>query len=768
NKFNTAIPSDYVRFENEENELFAMLKNIREKILKDEALEGKIRDKYRTKNTMGYSVNSFIDYVHPLDIISHLLIGSEGTLGFIEEAVLKTIPDYPYKSTVLLYFPDIYSACSAIVPLKESGAEALELMDRAALRSIQNLKGVPAEIPALPDSAAALLCEYPTETLELLNEKKNIAYEDIKKLNLLNSPIFTEDPYEQAFLWKLRKGMFPSVGAVRQQGTSVILEDIAFPIEVLAPAVDDLQKLFQKHEYDNAIIFGHAKDGNLHFVVSQSFNSKSEIEKYDLFMQDVVSLVIDKYRGTLKAEHGTGRNMAPFVETEWGPEVYAIMKQVKSILDPKNILNPGVIINEDARAHLKNLKSLPIVEAEVDKCIECGYCEHRCPSRDITLTPRQRIVVRREMARLSGSGDTENYRKLAQEYQYDGMDTCAVDGLCATDCPVNINTGDLIKRLRRENHSQSANNVAMWVSRNFSMVENLTNMALSTGHFTNKIFGKKGMGNLTKGLKAIIPAFPLWIDNMGKPVRVKPINNSSAEYLYFSTCITRTMGQGADGESVYKSLLNLCNKAGISLKTVEKPEGTCCGQAFSSKGFNNAAANMMNETIGKLWTASNDGNLPVIVDVSSCTYTFLHCREFLKEDNKKKYDRLKFLDTVDFASDVLLDKLKIKQPKDSVVLHPVCSLTKMHNAHKLTKVAKYCATNVDVPANAGCCGMAGDRGFLFPELTASATCEEVKEINNAGEYNGYYSSGKTCEMALSESLKKDYHSILKLMDDVTV
>src|SRR5690606_15195580 len=301
----------------------------------------------------------------PLDILAHLLIGGEGTLGFIAEAVMETIDDYKEKSTALLYFPDIYEACKAIVPLTESGAEAVELMDRASLRSIEHIKGVPDILKTLPESAAALLIEYQAHTKEDLESKINQFLLLSKELSLLSPAIFTQIPGEQAFLWTLRKGMFPSVGAVRASGSTVILEDIAFPVATLGDAILDLQKLFKAYDYANAIIFGHAKDGNIHFVITQSFQSPSEVERYDKFLRDVVLLVVEKYKGTLKAEHGTGRNMAPFIATEWGEEIYAVMKSLKEVIDPKNLLNPGVIINEDKKAHITNLKDLPTVEYEV-------------------------------------------------------------------------------------------------------------------------------------------------------------------------------------------------------------------------------------------------------------------------------------------------------------------------------------------------------------------------------------------------------------------
>ncbi len=178
-------------------------------------------------------------------------------------------------------------------------------------------------------------------------------------------------------------------------------------------------------------------------------------------MDDVVALVVNRYDGALKAEHGTGRNIAPFVETEWGPDAYAVMRELKRLADPDGILNPGVIITDDPHAHLAHLKSLPAVDPAVDTCIECGYCESKCPSRDLTLTPRQRIVVRRHMERLSGEpAGAASLAAIEADFDYEALDTCAADGLCATACPVGIDTGQLTKHLRTARHRPTGHRVA--------------------------------------------------------------------------------------------------------------------------------------------------------------------------------------------------------------------------------------------------------------------------------------------------------------------
>ncbi len=776
--FNTENKEDFLRFEKEENSIFEGIKKLREEILNNTLLTEKIRQKYKMKNTVGYGLNAFIDYEHPLDILAHLLIGGEGTLGFIAEAVLQTVPDYPAKLTGMLYFSNIQEACDAIPALKESGVEALELMDFPALKSIAHLKGAPEILKSLTGDQTALLAEYQANTEEELVKKFEIASENcISKLPLIFKPEFTTDAYTQANLWKLRKGLYPAVAAVRQKGTAVLLEDVAFPIENLGAGIADLRKLFEKYKYDNANVIGHAKDGNLHFILTQLINDEKEVKRYGDFMQDMVEVVVKKHNGALKGEHGTGRNIAPFIEAEWGGEAYQIMKKLKELIDPEYLLNTGVIINADKQSHLKNLKTLPIVEEEVDKCVECGYCENRCPSRDFTLTPRQRIGIRRALQRLKQEGKQNEYKQILEEYKFDGLDTCATDGMCATDCPVDINTGELVKRLRRENHTDFAKKNALKVAKNFKIVENLARFSLKSGNLINTVFGKKAMQKITTSLRVIYSDFPLWNQGLESSVGTQTtasnspyplgkglgagVNYKDINFLYFPTCISRMMGG-----NILDTFLKVANKASLNILIPKDIQGNCCGQAFSSKGFSEAYQFTANKTIENLWEWTNQGQLPVIVDVTSCTFTFQQSRNYLSPANQEKFDKLLFLDSIDFVADRVLPQLKITKPKESIVFHPVCSIYKMNLMQKLEKIGKTCAKNADIPKFAGCCGMAGDRGFFIPEFTKSATKTEGSEVK-AQSYEGYYSSAKTCEMAMSEAVGQMYESILVLVDEVS-
>jgi D-lactate dehydrogenase len=769
----TAAKDADEHFRAAEPALWQGIRDIKAHLESSSALAARIRSKYRMKNTTGYSLNAFLDFDTPVEIFRNVLVGAEGTLAFIAEAVLSTVPDLPVKYTGLLLFPTMHAACAAIVPLRDSGAKALELLDRASLRSVENQPGIPASIRSVPDGAAALLVEYQSADDSDRNGLEAIATTAVAPLLLLEPARFTHDPTEQALLWKVRQGTFPSVGAARKSGTTVLIEDVAFPIENLADAAVDLTRLFARHGYDEGIIFGHAKDGNLHFVITQSFNDQAAVDKYARFIGDVVELVVKKYDGALKAEHGTGRNMAPFVETEWGPEAYAVMKRLKELCDPDGILNPGVILNPDPSAHLKNLKPMPAVEEEVDKCIECGYCEPKCPSRELTLTPRQRIVVRREMTRLGKTeGNAPFLASLEADFPYAALDTCAVDGLCATACPVSIDTGQLTKRLRKARHSPASKKIALGLARHFATIEPAMRLGLRAGHIVQSLLGVGAMAGLTRAIRTMIgKPFPQWSAEMPRPARsTRPLTSKAgAVAVYFPSCISRTMGAlrgEPDETSLMEAFVTVARRASLPVWIPEDVNGTCCGVPFSSKGYANANAFAVNRAVERFWTWSDGGHLPVVVDTSPCTYGLLTCRGQLSDDNRDRFDKLTILDGVAFTHDMLLPKLAAKRRAGSVALHPVCSLTKMNLGSKLEGIARFCSGEVTVPLAAGCCAFAGDRGFLFPELTASATKHEAAEVKASGSAE-HVSSSRTCEIGMTRATGEIYRSYMFLLEKVT-
>ncbi len=773
---NSAIPNAHQIFENEQPQLAKGLLELKKRILnstteyKGETLAAKIRRRYQMKNNNGYLLNAFIDFDTPLDILIHLLIGSEGTLGFIAEAVLHTLPDYPRRYTGQLYFRNLQDAASAILPIKESGARAAEIMDRAALRSVQTFPDVPPILSQLPDGATAILVEYQAPDAEsILSFKKN-AEQVIRHTRLLHDPEFTDDPVAQAMLWKTRKGIIPSIGGMRASGSTCINEDVVFPIHRLAEAVTDLQQLFTEFGYPDGAVFGHAKDGNLHFLINQSFNTDADIAHYDRFMKAIVKIVSGKYDGALKAEHGTGRNMAPFVATEWGDEAYSIMRDLKSLCDPDNMLNPGVVINTDPQAHVTHVKSMASVSPTVDKCIECGFCESKCPSRRLTLTPRQRIVVQREISRLNTLGsDSAVLDSVIDDFDYAGIDTCAADGLCATACPVGINTGNFIKQLRAG--SITNEKPARWIAEHFSFAEKAIGWSVRIGHVAERLIGVNGVKSVSVGVEKLTgTTFPKWNHYIPFPSK-KPntLHALSAEshFVYFPSCISRQLGTPnsptTNSISLAETMTTLAARAHISLQIPANLTGYCCGMPFASKGYASAYQFTLHNTLRKLWNWSEGGKHPIVIDTTSCTHTLRTCSEELSPEDQALWKQLTLLDGIEFLHDYVLPGLDIHPLTEEVVLHPNCSARRLGLDSKLLAVAQKCARSATVPLNLACCAFAGDRGLLFPELTASATEKESAEVNTH-EYSGYYSSNIPCEIGMSEATGRDYVSIVYLVE----
>jgi D-lactate dehydrogenase len=768
----TADSDADARFRAAEPALAAGLFELKAIIEADEALASRIRAKYRMKNTTGYGLNAFLDFARPVDIFAHLLIGSEGTLAFIPEAVLRTVPDLPHKATGLLLFATIHDACAAIAPLKQAGAKALELMDRASLRAVEHQPGVPDTLRTLPDGAAGLLVEFQAATPQALAEYAEASAPVVTSLPLLHPAGFTDDPRAIAALWRVREGMYPSVGAVRKSGTTVIIEDVAFPLERLGEAVIDLQALFVRHGYPEAIIFGHAGDGNLHFVITQSFNDAAAIDQYARFMDDVVALVVGKYDGALKAEHGTGRNMAPFVETEWGGAALAIMQRLKALADPDGLLNPGVILNPDPRAHLTDLKSLPSVEDAVDTCVECGFCERVCPSRDVTLTPRQRILVRRDMVRREQAGESRAVLDaLWQDYAYAGLDTCAVDGMCATACPVGINTGSLVKQFRHGRHSAGAESLGQAVATRFGLAESLVKTGLRLGHLVQRALGAGAMPALTRLARRLGGSeLPLWTPEMPRPAAALPrTSRADIAAVYLPACVSRVFGH-VPGEtsalSLPAALVAVAARAGTPMWIPDDVHGTCCGTPFSSKGLVSGHRQAANDAIERCWHWSQEGRLPVVVDANSCTLGLRECGPVLTAANRERLSAMRIVDSVTFARMTLLPRLEVTHRAGKVAVHPTCSLAHLGQADDLSAVVAACAAEVVHPPHAGCCGFAGDRGFLVPELTASATRGEADEVRAAG-CDDHVSANRMCEVALTSATGRPYRSVIHLLEEST-
>ncbi len=706
-------------------------------------LAGRIRQKFKIKNTTGYSLNALVDYEDPIDILAHLMIGSEGTLGFISRITYQTVVEDPYKASALVFFPDIRTACEAVIRLKPQPVAAVELLDRPALHSVENKPGLPAIMRDLGEEAAALLIEVRAATVDGINERIAAVHAAMEGVATVEPMQFSTDPATCEMYWKVRKGTFPSVGAMRRTGTTVLIEDVAFPIAALADATLDLQAILRHHGYHEAIIFGHALEGNLHFVFTQDFGDPAEVDRYARLMDDVCDLVVKKYDGSLKAEHGTGRNMAPFVEMEWGKEAADLMRRIKQLFDPDTLLNPGVILNDNPHAHLENLKPMPAAEDIVDRCIECGFCEPLCPSHRLTLSPRQRIVSVRELARRSAAGEAAG--SIGDDYPYMGLDTCAGCGLCSTACPVGIDTGDLTRRLRGRNIGNTARAVNAWTGEHFATLANASRLGLKVGHAVSGVLGDNFLARVSGGA---------WKKNMPHAGKAPtPRTTQGDPVVYFPTCGSRIFGPAQAGSPQQGDvIIEVLKRAGYAPRLPQDFDALCCGQMLSSKGMATEADAMSARLEAALLAPSENGRYPVIMDASACT---TRMQKFLD-------GRLKVYDFHEFAVDALLPRLMITREPGPVALHVNCSVRRTGSDAKLRQLLKACVEQVVEPAGVTCCGFAGDRGFVVPELNKHAL-RKIHDDLPAGCACGV-STNRTCEIGLTAETGINFESVAFLLE----
>ncbi|NLH23234.1 MAG: 4Fe-4S ferredoxin, partial [Bacteroidales bacterium] len=737
------------------------LMQIREKVMGKPALVKHIRYKYSIKNVTGLNLLPLVEFEDPFEMITHLIVGSEGTLAFFSRVTVSTEPLWPVRASSMTYFTSIEEACRAVQALKELPVIGTELLDRKALRSIEGRRGIPDYIKDFPDGTTALLIETAAHDKKELDNKILTITRGLERFEKLRPVNFTDKKEEYSVLWNMRSGIFPSIGGMRPPGSTCLIEDVAFHLEDLPRAVAELQEILTRHEYHDSAIYGHALEGNFHFILNQSFDSPQEVTRYQALMQDVITMVTDKYHGSLKAEHGTGRNMAPFVEKEWGREAFSVMRRIKELFDPRNILNPGVIFNEDPLCHVKDFKPLPVVHPVVDKCIECGFCEVHCLTWGKTLSSRQRIIVQREIRRLKETGENpELLKELDKDYFYPGRATCAGDGLCATSCPMEINTGDLTHFLREQAHPPGSRDevLGMLSANHFQGLKNIMRIVLRLARTAHMVLGTRLMSWICKVANKM--GFPLWTPAMPGAHRVRPRHQESAEdtVVYFPSCINQSMGvaRGApDNTPLTDKMVNLLQKAGYRVVFPDHMDKLCCGTIWESKGMPHIADEKTAELNGALWVASQAGKYPVLCDQSPCLYRM---REKIKD--------LDLYEPVEFIEKFLVPRLDFHPTDEPVALHITCTTRKMHLDNEMRRLAERCSTQVLIPAEVGCCGFAGDKGFTRPEINAYALRKLRPQLEAAGIRKGY-SNSRTCEIGLMTNGGIPYMSLVYLVDSCT-
>ncbi|SVB45597.1 uncharacterized protein METZ01_LOCUS198451, partial [marine metagenome] len=266
--------------------------------------------------------------------------------------------------------------------------------------------------------------------------------------------------------------------------------------------------------------------------------------------------------------------------------------------------------------------------------------------------------------------------------------------------------------------------------------------------------------------KATNRSTPIWNENLSTPpvsLRASEFKNN-IDFIYYPSCVGRVISANNARESLSKVLIDLCEFSNIQLFIPEKIQGTCCGMPFSSKGYIQAGKTMTEQTVDLIFKVSEQGKIPILVDTTQCSFHLIEAGADLDKIYQEKWKQLVFVDVLPFLTELVKGKDQPQLDRD-IILHPTCSTQKMENVDLMISLAEKCATKVIIPENYGCCGFAGDRGLLLPELTKNATKDEVESLKNISIKVNGYSSSRTCEIGMMTATNHNYESIVFLVRD---
>ena len=746
------------QFLKEKPQMVEDILQLRKEILADEELTHLIHHKYKIKNTTGYGLNSLVDFEDIIDIINHLFIGSEGTLGFVSEIVYNTVEDVPHKGCGLMFFRTLNDASLAVVALANMGREkvvAAEMMDYQSLKAVQTLENVPDFVREVPEGTSAILFQTESYSKETVDENLAFIKEQLKDIPTAIPSLYSQDPKEYDSWWAIRKGILPIVGGQRRKGTTVITEDVCFQIEDFTKGIEMLTELFHKYDFvDGGVIFGHALSGNVHFNITPDFNDPKDTKNFGDLVKEM-SECVSGFGGSLKAEHGTGRMVAPFVEMEWGRKAYEINRRIKAIFDPTRILNPDVMITDDPDVYKKNLKAQCVIDDAFTICMECGFCEKHCPSRNLTLTPRQRIALLRETKRLENEGNFTLASELRKGYEYFGVETCAACSMCKGLCPLSIDTAQIALSMRRID--PPAPELAKKIYDNFSTTLQMCRAGVSLEGIAGSIITQKAISKITEGLHGVTGVTPYVPKTTPKANRyklknrIKPTNFEKV--VYFSTCANRAFkpNQGYDDDrSLQQVVESLCNKAHIDIIYPEHIENLCCGLSFEN--YDDVHERAVKDLHDALMKASQNGKYPIVIDHSAC---FNHAFKHMPD--------LEINDISEFLCKYVVPHLDIEKCDERVIVHKQCKIKSLGKSQYIEDLARLCTDHVFNIKSFACDGFAGQKGFFTPELNKAATKDLAGEIAEYGATLGV-SSSSTCEIGLGENGGIPFVGVAFLLD----
>lgn len=669
-----------------------------------------------TKNASGYQVWDVLTETH-LNL-ARLFAGSEGTLGVFTEANLDVVEKIPYRGVISLYFDDLVNMGVAVQEIRKLGSSSIEFVDSSFLKLATAYR--PEMKKYLPENVEYLLYVEFEDTISIdsLKEKFESLKEIIIHKNLGQLGDLALNEADIVELFKIRKAASAILNRVEGSGRPIpFIEDGAVHPDVFPQFLKECKAILDNTSLDY-VMFGHAGDGNLHIRPLLDLKDEQKMKESVQLMQDFINLVI-KLGGTLSGEHGDGRLRTPFLKDLF-PELMPLFKEIKSVFDPDNILNPGIIIPAQDQRWNEHLRYIPDMEFvstdsildtskwidEIQKCHGCGTCREYCPvflsSGDESATGRAKANILRGFlkndlnAEVWTSSDVLNL-----------MDLCLNCGQCLTDCPTGVDIPGMVVGAKSKIRKSIPYTLEEKLLQNGKILDEVGSIFIPISNWTanNQVFRQVLSKTVGVHPKRTLPKFSKSKLSSRRTKERSP--ELHKEVVLWAGCAANYN----DPEGELSHSVQILEKLGY---IVIHPEWRCCNIAKLSYGDLDGLTADLDANMEILLPYAEKG-IPIIFTSASCGYAFMdEYKTFFPDRNDVSKVSGMSIDIHQFIGQILSTgeyDHEFSPIESSISYHEPCHLKSQKNSFSPRDLLKR-IPQLDIrEINDSCCGIAGTFGM---------------------------------------------------------
>jgi len=727
-----------------------------------------------SRNSSGYYLKEMIKDGR-MDI-TKLFVGSEGTLGIITEAKLKIVERPKVKATALAYFSSLDDAGKAIIEILNFKPSAGELMDERLVGMIRQAR--PDINEWLPeDTNTVILMEFDGDDIEKIKDEiEKMRKHLVDDLKIAIRIDVAYDPFEQERLWQIRKSAVPIMNRTKGEKKLIpLVEDASVHPYKIPNYINGIYEIFEKHEVES-IVYGHANDGNIHVRLAMNLKDRKDFDKMQPIADEVHDLVLS-LGGTFSGEHGDGRLRSAYLPKLF-KQIYPFFKEVKSVFDPLNILNPNVKISDDKNNLIKNLRydpsyrlvktgtSLDDLEyiIEIEACHGCAQCKstiltNMCPVYkalyDEKVAPRSKANLLRSLISGQINADHIDLKELLEVLDY-----CLVCKMCSIECPTNVNIPKMVLQARADFVKKTGQPFSDYVIMNVPFILRLGSITRSiTNRFMNMRFFRSIMQR-TLGLDERIKIPRFHRDEIKNWSR-EPLGYNG-KVVYFVGCFARWVEP-----EIGRATVDVLARNGVK---VVVPDQDCCGVPMLGHGRLDLARKKMELNLKKLSKFVMDG----YDIVSTCPSCSLSLKEDYVDFLNNKDAKLISEHTYDIGEYLMMlynegrlnMEFKESYLPNSITYHAPCHL-KAQEIGKPTweLLKKILKLNFKEIADDTCCGMAGTYGltnknFDLSMKIGSNLLDQLSKI----DADFVLTECPTCKMQIEQVMKAKIIHPIQILD----